>query len=328
MNKKSLRSFNLNTLPVLREILRHGSVGKAAEALAVSQPALSAALKQLRHQFNDELVFRSKGVMKLTPKAERILAPLEDALSAVQDIIAPTEGDLNHGKTLLKIATNDQIMISLGGPLTQLIVRENVDILPQFLSAGGHSASQLVSGEIDYVIAPKFVMLSSGIDIGNLKLINSEFLFAEQMVAIGHPEDSASLRELSIEDYLNYPHASFEIDADQHISMEQSYLVANSLAQNDIVRFSSYIALLSAITQTHCIALVPRRLAQTFSAIFDISVFKPPVAFPPIEWTMIWHRRNDKNNQHVKFRTIMKSCALHEAHKLTDVAGADLGTNS
>ncbi|MEH6758124.1 MAG: LysR family transcriptional regulator [Parasphingorhabdus sp.] len=311
--KKSLRAFNLNTLPILREILRHGSVGKAAKALGVSQPALSAALKQLRHQFDDELVVRSKGVMKLTAKAESILSPLEHALAALQDIIEPIEGDLNKPKTLLKIATNDHVMALLGGPLSHLVSHDGINILPQFLSAGGHSAEQLVSGEIEYVIAPKFVMLSSGVNANNLKSINSEPLFVEPMVGIGHPEDSALLRDLSIEEYLQHPHASFEIDANQNISMEQAFLAGNSLLQNDIVRFSCYAAMPSTIIQTHCIALVPISLAKRLEASANIAVFKPPIEFPPIEWTMIWHRRNDNNDQHIKFRTLLKSCAIHVA---------------
>ena len=315
--KKNLRAFNLNSLPVLREILRHGSVGKAAKALGVSQPALSSALKQLRHHFDDELLVRSKGLMKLTPKAESILSPLEDALFAVQNVIMPEGDKSDKRKSVIKIATNDHIMATCGGPLSQLLLEEMVNILPQYLSAGGHSAEQLINGEIDYVIAPKFVMLSSGVSVSELRLINSEPLFSEPMVAIGHHDDRAMLSKLSQEEYLKYPHASFEIDADQNISMEQAFLAGNSLVQNDIVRFSSYAAIPSAITQTHCIALVPSSFAKTLEALVAIEVFKPPIAFPSIEWTLIWHRRNDEIDEHVQFRTILKSCALHVAGSIS-----------
>lgn len=323
-DKKSLRAFNLNTLPVLREILRHGSVGKAAKALGVSQPALSAALKQLRHHFDDQLVVRSNGLMKLTPKAESILSPLEDALFAVQNVITPETEESGKRKSEIKIATNDHIMATLGVPLSQFILRDDVNILPQFLSAGEHSAGQLISGEIDYVIAPKFVMLTSGISVRDLKSTKSETLFSEPMVGIGHRDDRALLNELSEEEYLKYPHASFEIAPNQNISMEQAYLAGNSLVQNDIVRFSSYSALLSAITQTRCIALVPISFARKFKALFDVDIFRPPIAFPPIEWILIWHHRNDDIGRHAQFREIMKSCALHVAGSISrsDDSGA------
>ena len=310
-NKKNLRAFNLNTLPVLRELLRHGSVSKAATALGVSQPALSAALKQLRYHFDDRLVVRSAGLIKLTPKAESLLSPLEDALAAIHDVITPSTGRSKRQKTVLKIAANDHIMLLFSGPLSQLILQENIFLLPQFLSAGGHSARHLVTGEIEYVIAPKFVILSSGVHVSDLKLINTEHLFSEPMVGIGHQDDLELLKTFTVEEYLSHPHVSFEIDTEQNISMEQAYLSANSLVQNDIVRFSCYTALLSAVTQTRSIALVPVSLAKTFKALFDIAIFEPPIAFPPIEWTMIWHRRNDNIEQHIQFRKIMQSCVQH-----------------
>lgn len=309
--KKNLRAFNLNTLPVLREILRHGSVSKAATALGVSQPALSAALKQLRYHFDDRLIVRSAGLIKLTPKAASLLSPLEDALAAIHDVITPGAGHSKIEKTVIKIAANDHIMLLFGGPLSQLILKENIRLIPQFLSAGGHSARQLVTGEIEYAIAPKFAMLSSGVSVSDLKHVNAEHLFSEPMVGIGHQDDLELLKTFTVEEYLSHPHVSFEIDAEQNISMEQAYLSANSLVQNDIVRFSCYTALLSAVTQTHSIALVPISLAKTFKALFDIAIFEPPIAFPPIEWTMIWHRRNDKIDQHVQFRKIMQSCVQH-----------------
>ena len=310
-NKKNLRAFNLNTLPVLREILRHGNVSKAAKALGVSQPALSAALKQLRSHFDDLLVVRSGGLIKLTPKAESLLSPLEDALAAIQDVITPGPEHSERQKAVIKIAAIDHIMILLSGPISQLMLKNNISILPQFLSAGGHSARQLVTGEIDYVISPKFVMLNSSISVSDFKLINTEHLFSEPMVGIGHRNDLELLKTFTVEEYLSHPHVGFEIDTERNISMEQAYLSANSLVQNDIVRFSCYTALLSAVMQTRSIALVPKSLAKTFKALFDIAIFEPPIAFPPIEWTMIWHRRNDNIVQHVQFRKIMQSCAQH-----------------
>lgn len=309
--KKSLRGFNLNTLPILREILRHGSVGKAATALGVSQPALSAALKQLRHHFDDRLIVRSAGLMKLTPKAASLLSPLEDALAAIHDVIQPSTGNSTRQKAVLKIASNDHIMLLFGGPLSQLILKENAGLLPQFLSAGGHSARQLLSGEIDYIIAPKFVIVSSNVPVSDLKLINSEYLFSEPMVGIGHQDELELLKTLTVEEYLSRPHVSFQIDAEQNISMEQAYLTTNTLLQNDIARFSCYSALLSAVTQTRSIALVPITFAKTFKALFDIAIFEPPIAFPPIEWTMIWHRRNDNIDQYVQFKKIMQRCVQH-----------------
>ena len=324
----SLRSFNLNTLPILREILRHGSVGKAAIALNVSQPALSGALKQLRHQFGDELIVRTKGSMKLTPKAESMLAPLEQALAAVQQIITPgTESPLAP-PTVLTIATNDHVMNILGAPLVHLLLQEKLNIRPHFLVAGGHTPGQLINGTIHCVILPRLALVGSHVGAREFDSLNSELLFSEELVGIGRREDTELANGLSLEDYLNRPHVTFSMDFERNISVEQAFLAGNSLKQNDIVRFSSYSALLAAVASTGCIGLVPRSLARFAQSLFDLQIFAPPLAFPPLEWTMIWHRRTDDDEKLVQSRTILKACALQVMDNVPLVAAWTSGSGS
>lgn len=316
----SLRSFNLNTLPILREILRHGSVGKAAIALNVSQPALSGALKQLRHQFGDELIVRTKGTMKLTAKAESMLAPLEQALAAVQQIITPGAQDPLAPPTVMTIATNDHVMNILGAPLVHLLLQEKLNILPHFLVAGGHTSAQLIDGTIDCIILPRLVMVGSHASARDFDALNSELLFSEDLVGIGRREDTELANGLSLEEYLKRPHVTFSLDFERNISVEQAFLAGNSLKQNDIVRFSSYSALLAAVASTGCIGLVPRSLARFAEALFNLQVFVPPLAFPKLEWTLIWHRRGDDDERLAQCRTILKACALQVMDNVTGAA--------
>lgn len=308
-NRRNLRSFNLNTLPILREILLEGSVTKAAAKLNVTQPALSAALKQLRYQFDDKLLIRVGGKMKLTAKAEALLAPLEQTLSAVQELITPPAEDPRQPPTVIRIASTDHVMSFLGGPLAQLLLEDNVRILPHFLNAGGHSPLQLLNGDIDFIILPKQVLIGSHVSARDHASLISEPLFSEHLVGIARGIDKDLERGLSVEAYLARPHVSFAIDTERNISVESAFLAANSLKQNDIARFSCYNALLGVVASTQSIALVPANLAHAVQDTFGLTIFTPPIAFPPLEWTMIWHNRNDGNDTLSQFRTILKSCA-------------------
>jgi DNA-binding transcriptional LysR family regulator len=309
--KTSLRSFNLNNLPVLREILRHGSVSKAAKALHVSQPALSAALKQLRYQFADELIVRSNGTMKLTPRAEALLAPLEQALSAVQQLILPDAEDLLAQPTEFRIATTDYVMHLLGAPLVQMLMQENLRMMPHFLSAGGHSPQQLLNGEIEFIIMPKLALIGSHVRSREQDSLNSEVLFSEALVGIGSNDDEELNGGMTPQRYLEREHVSLDLDSERNISVERAFLAGNSLKQNDIARFSCYTALLGIVAATRCIALVPASLAKVSAAMFGLKTFNPPLAFPPLEWTILWHRRNDNDQQFRQFRAILRGCASH-----------------
>ena len=80
----NLRSVDLNLLPVFEAAYEERSLSRAAERLAMTQPAVSHAMNRLRSLFKDELFVRqSRGVLP-TPVADLVYANLRDALVSVR----------------------------------------------------------------------------------------------------------------------------------------------------------------------------------------------------------------------------------------------------
>ena len=83
------------------EVARHGNVSRAAEALYLTQPAITARLKSLEHDLGVELFVRSHRGMKLTdagraflPYAERTLATIDEGRQLVANLKQGTTGAL------------------------------------------------------------------------------------------------------------------------------------------------------------------------------------------------------------------------------------------
>ncbi|HZH10318.1 MAG TPA: LysR family transcriptional regulator, partial [Microvirga sp.] len=62
----NLRSIDLNLLVILDALLDEAHVTRAANRLGLSQPATSSALDRCRYLFQDPLLERRKGGMRLT----------------------------------------------------------------------------------------------------------------------------------------------------------------------------------------------------------------------------------------------------------------------
>lgn len=79
---------NLNLLLVFVVVYRERNLSKAAECLAVRQPAISGSLVRLREVFDDKLFLSAgqKGV-RPTAKAKKIAESLLPAMDAIQDVI-------------------------------------------------------------------------------------------------------------------------------------------------------------------------------------------------------------------------------------------------
>jgi DNA-binding transcriptional LysR family regulator len=88
----NLRSVDLNLLTVFEAAHEERSLSRAAERLAMTQPAVSHAMTRLRSLFNDQLfVRRSRGVVP-TPVADMIYSKLRVVLGTVRETVMETRG--------------------------------------------------------------------------------------------------------------------------------------------------------------------------------------------------------------------------------------------
>ncbi len=291
----------------MREILRHGSVGKAAEALNISQPALSGALKQLRKQFDDDLIVRSGTSMKLTPKGENILAPLEEVLASLEGLVFDNDKANSDVAPLIVIASNDHLMTMLGARLVKLVVSQKLRYLPQFITGSANSLLDLAAGTIDFIIAPRLgLMGGKPASLSKMAQMSSELLFSEPLVGVASADDDELAEPISLEAYLDRPHVGFDVGMGRDLSHEQIFLGSLGLRQNEFIRFSSYSALLDTVVATKSIGLVPASFARLNEARLGLKIFTPPIKFPPLEYNLMWLRTRDGDPYFEKFRSELR----------------------
>src|ERR1700677_2637609 len=78
-----LASVDLNLMVCLRALLQEQHVTRAADAVGMSQPAMSNALGRLRRLLGDELLVRV-GRLEPTTKAKQLVRPLQEALAILE----------------------------------------------------------------------------------------------------------------------------------------------------------------------------------------------------------------------------------------------------
>ena len=78
--------IDLNLLTVFDALMAERHLSRAAARIGRSQPAMSHALRRLRHLFNDPLLVRGKGGMKPTQRALELEAPVRLVLSEISGL--------------------------------------------------------------------------------------------------------------------------------------------------------------------------------------------------------------------------------------------------
>jgi DNA-binding transcriptional LysR family regulator len=84
-----LAGVDLNLLVVFDALMAERHVTRAGERIGLSQPAVSAALKRLRHLLKDDLFIRRSDEMQPTRKAQDLAIPLRQALLQIQAALEP-----------------------------------------------------------------------------------------------------------------------------------------------------------------------------------------------------------------------------------------------
>jgi LysR family nod box-dependent transcriptional activator len=306
---KNLRQINLNTLPVLREILRHGSITKAADELNITPPALSNTLRLMRGYFDDELIVRNGRDMVLTPRAKRLLVGLESALISVEEALFEPSFDALLSTEQFHIAMTDHSMALLAEPLTSLLAIEAPYIRVSFTGFSRTVVADFNSNKIDMVITPRAQLGYGHFDAATLSVLRTEALLSEPLVCIGRADDAELSAGLNVEQYLRRPHVGYYQNSEPHTSIEQVHLASLGLKQHDRLLLTSYILLPHLVSETGCLAIVPRSIAVHAAKTYAIQIVDPPIKFPEFDLAMMWHINNDTKLGSVWLRDVLKRCA-------------------
>ena len=195
----NLRGIDLNLLVVLDALLDESHVSRAAARVGLSQPAMSSALDRCRHLFDDPLLERADGAMRLSTKAEALREPLRCALAQVEIVLGIAEPTLAETQAEVRIVMADLLGAIIAGPL----YRETAKVAPGVNLVlhpwGGGQAALTAAGKgtIDLIVS----VLS---DVDTRKF-HVEPLRAERyLVAMraGHPASMA----FDLDRWLSWPH--------------------------------------------------------------------------------------------------------------------------
>jgi DNA-binding transcriptional LysR family regulator len=103
----SFLTLDLNLLRVFDAVMTEHNLTRAANRLAMTQPAVSNALRRLRDALDDELVIRTAHGVKPTARADELWPTVRKALSDLEEAVAPNNFDLTTVRTTFRMAMAD-----------------------------------------------------------------------------------------------------------------------------------------------------------------------------------------------------------------------------
>lgn len=282
MNERP-QSLDLNLLVVFRAIWDHRNVSRAAEALGVSQPTVSHALRTLREHFNDRLFVRCAGGVMPTPLAQSLSNRIAQALASLeQGLEMRDQFDARTSRKRFTIVMTD-IATAIILPRIIDICREEAPFISfQAIELPTESVlSTLREGTADLAVEFNPALHTS---LLHKPLFKSEYVC---IVSAKHPRIG---RRLSRSDFMRERHAVAQAQGTGHHAVE-STLQRLGLVHQIGARVPHFLALPFIITSSDMIATIPRPLAEVMLGVAPVKIFPTPVRLPKLTIDLLWHER-------------------------------------
>jgi molybdate transport repressor ModE-like protein len=272
---------------VLREVARRGSFSAAAEALHLTQPAVSRHVAKLERETGMRLIDRLPGGLRLTDAGRTLVEHAETVMTALGAAERSLDALRGAQAGTLRIASFPSAAASLVAGALRAFHRAHPEVEVSFVDAQSDEALEVVrAGEADVALA--FGPAAGEPDgLRVLALLSDRLQAALPATHALAARKRLHLRELRDEGWIVGTTATLTVDACRRAGFEPR-IVARTDQQNAGHAFVaaglgvSLVTSLRLVHPAHRIAVIaladPGVARQVYAATLDAAPMAPPVA--------------------------------------------------
>ncbi|KRR24314.1 LysR family transcriptional regulator [Bradyrhizobium lablabi] len=298
------KGLDLNLLVALDALMTERNLTAAARSINLSQPAMSAAVARLRAYFRDELFTMRGRELVPTPRAERLAAPIREALVHIQlsiisrDTFNPAKSDRRF-----RILLSDFMTVVFFRRILDRVAQEAPAVRFEFLPFIDEPDELLRRGEVDFLVLPELFMSSAH---------PKATLFEETLVCVGCRTNKQLSRQLTFDKYISMGHVAAKFGQTLRPNIEEWFLLEHGLKRRIEVAVQGFTMIPPMLSGTERIATMPSRLAQHFAKTMPLRIVETPLPLPAFTEAIQWPALHNTDPASIWMRRIM----LQEATRM------------
>lgn len=292
----NLRDLDLKLLVVFEAIYSTGNISRAAEKLAMSQPAVSNQLARLRELLDDPLFARGRRGVEPTVRAQAMIGPVREALGLIgRQFGNAAELDLSSYRRTFRISMFELFEPILMPPIVNLIAERAPGISIEGVSPRMEFAQDILSGTLD-LICFGYPVSSPDISVAPMASIDVVVIARRN-----HPRIGATLGVDALSD-LGFVTLGTDL---RQLAMMDRELMAHGIKRRIVCSVPRMWSIPPIVADSDLIALVPRPSAGYLAPRFDLDVYEVPVNLPSQTLYMAWHTKMNDDPGHKWLREAM-----------------------
>ncbi len=293
----SFLTLDLNLLRVFDAVMTEQNLTRAANRLAMTQPAVSNAVKRLRDALGGELLIRTAHGVKPTARAESLWPAVRRALADLEEAVAPRSFELAKANATFRMAMADATAALLLPPLVRLIESEapGIDIRMVPLTTR-EPRPMLLRGDIDIAIGffPGVVAQLQG---STETPVRHERLYAGHYVCVMRKKHPLADKELTLDRYCDANHLLVSFSGRARGLVDDS-LVAMNRERRILLTVNQFFTAGQVVAASDLLMVIPYHLIDATGMSDQLIRKSLPFSLPEVHIDMLWHERDARSPGH------------------------------
>lgn len=305
----NFRTLDLNLLRVFDAVMAEGSLTRAAGVLALTQPAVSHALRRLRDAVGEELFVRTAHGVRPTALAQTLWPQVRAAMGTLRQALAPGDFDPRRDAVQLRIAMADATAALLAPPLVDGIERAQALVNLRMLPLTTRDPRRLLdAGDADLAVGFFPEVVTNIVAQGQDSHLRHQRLYDTRYVCVmrrGHP---LAERALSLDTFCEAHHLLVSFSGRPHGYVDQA-LAALGRQRRIVLTVNQFFTAGRVVQQSDLLTVLPESFMGATGYGHELLLRELPMALNPVHVEMIWHLRHDADPAHRWLRAQMLAAA-------------------
>jgi len=289
----NFRTLDLNLLRVFDAVMAERNLTRAAERLAMTQPAVSHALKRLKEALGEDLFQRQAFGVKPSSHAESLWPEVRAALDRLHSVLAPSDFNPQQDELTVHLAMADATAAMLLPPLMvqfeRLRALTNVRVLPLTTRDPRRLLEQ---GEVDCAVGYFPTAVATLVSQAAMAPIHHHRLYESEYVCVmrrGHPMAD---EPLTLDSFCAAQHLLVSFSGRAHGFVDES-LAGMNRTRRIVLTVNQFFTAGRVVAHSNLLTVLPASFVSATGYKQQLVERPLPMPLAHVHVEMLWHLRHD-----------------------------------
>ncbi|MBX3621721.1 MAG: LysR family transcriptional regulator [Rhizobacter sp.] len=294
----NFKTFDLNLLRVFDAVMAERNLTRAASRLALTQPAVSNALRRFRESVGEELLTRATHGVVPTPFAEALWPQVRAALDQLRAALDPGEFDPHRDAVNFRLAMADATAAVLLPPLIDHIEAERALVNLRVLPLTTRDPRALLErGDVDVAVGYFPEAIAELVTQGQQGALRHQRLSESEYVCVMRREHPLSVGELTLDAFCAAHHLLVSFSGRPHGFVDQA-LAALNRTRRIVLTVNQFFTAGRVVARSDLLTVLPASFVDATGYQSQLVERPLPMAMPRIHVEAMWHMRHDRVSAH------------------------------